>query len=96
MDLATEHNLFNQEIYTIYKGAKEVFVKLPFLNALMDQLPYSGNNIDYADVLNVAIADLFKYHKHKVNLEHYTIKLNEDASLEETLTDESIEQLQTI
>jgi hypothetical protein len=97
IDLATEHNLFDQEIYTIYKGVKEVFTKLPFLNAIMYQLPYSsGNDVDYKDVLNVAIADLFKYHKHKVNLEHYTIKLNEDASLEETLTDESIEQLQTI
>jgi hypothetical protein len=44
----------------------------------------------------IAIADLFKYHKHKVNLEHYKIKLTEDAPLEETLTQDTIEELQTI
>jgi hypothetical protein len=44
----------------------------------------------------IAIADLFKYHKHRVNLEHYTLKLTEDAPLEETLTQDTIEELQTI
>jgi transposase len=44
----------------------------------------------------VAIVDLFKYHKHKVYLEHYKIKLTEDAPLDETLTEETIDELQTI
>jgi hypothetical protein len=44
----------------------------------------------------IAIVDLFKYHKHKVNLEHYKITLTEDAPLEEVLTQDTIEELQTI
>ena len=43
-----------------------------------------------------AIVDLFKYHKQKVNLQHYTLKLTEDAPLEQELTEETIEELQTI
>jgi hypothetical protein len=43
-----------------------------------------------------AYVDLFKYNKHKVNLEHYTIKLNEDTPLEEVLTEDTVNELQTI
>ena len=43
-----------------------------------------------------ALTDLFKYHKHRVNIEHYTLKLTEDAPLEQELTVETIEELQTI
>ena len=43
-----------------------------------------------------ALTDLFKYHKHRVNLEHYTLRLTEDAPLEQELTVDTIEELQTI
>jgi hypothetical protein len=43
-----------------------------------------------------AIVDLFKYHKHKVNLEHYKLILTEDAPLEETLTQDTVTELETI
>ena len=94
LELAVNQNLFDQEILVVYKQVEEVFNKLTFLNPLMGQINYYGSEID-KDLLN-AYVDLFKYNKHKVNLEHYTIKLNEDASLEEVLTEDTIEELQTI
>jgi len=91
---AIANNLFDQPIYLIYKQVNEVFTKLTFLDAILDTMGYNNSKKD--GPMMVAIADLFKYHKHKVNLEHYKIKLTEDAPLEETLTQDTIEELQTI
>jgi hypothetical protein len=89
---AKENNLFDQEVYTIYKQVNEVFEKLPFLDVLLDRMGYRDVN----SPITKAIVDLFKYHKHKVNLEHYKLVLTEDAPLEEALTQDTIEELQTI
>jgi len=89
---ATDHNLFNQEIYIIYKQVKEVFEKLSFLKPMLNQFSYYIND----DMIAKAVADLFKYHKHRVNLKHYAIILNEDKPLKEELTEDTIDQLQTI
>jgi hypothetical protein len=78
----------------VYKQVNEVFTKLKFLDAILDTMGYSNSKRD--SPMMVAITDLFKYHKHRVNLEHYTLKLTEDAPLEETLTQDTIEELQTI
>ncbi len=94
LELATEQNLFDQEILVVYKQVEEVFNKLTFLDPLMGQVSSYYGGLDKN--LLKAYVDLFKYNKHKVNLEHYTIKLNEDASLEEVLTEDTIEELQTI
>jgi len=91
---AIANNLFDQPIYLIYKQVNEVFTKLTFLDAILDTMGYNNSKKD--GPMMVAITDLFKYHKHKVNLEHYKIKLTEDAPLEETLTQDTIEELQTI
>lgn len=90
VEFAKEHNLFDQETYIIYKQVNEVFEKLSFLNNMMGQFSYRVTD----PVIVKAVADLFKYHKHKVNLEHYAIKLNEDKPLEQELTEETIEELQ--
>jgi rRNA-processing protein FCF1 len=90
---AIANNLFDQPTYLVYKQVNEVFTKLPFLDAILDTMGYSNVK---QNPLIAAIVDLFKYHKHKVNLEHYKIKLTEDAPLEETLTQDTIEELQTI
>jgi hypothetical protein len=91
---AIANNLFDQPIYLIYKQVNEVFTKLKFLDAILDTMGYRESKKD--SPVMVAIVDLFKYHKHRVNLEHYKITLTEDAPLEETLTEETIDQLQTI
>jgi hypothetical protein len=91
---AKANNLFDQPIYLVYKQVNEVFTKLPFLNTILDVMGYRESKKE--GPMMVAIVDLFKYHKHRVNLEHYTLKLTEDAPLEETLTQDTIEELQTI
>ena len=91
---ATENRLFDEPIYTTYKQVCEVFTKLPFLNTLLDKVGYRLDSADQG--VKNAIVDLFKYHKHKVNLEHYKLILTEDAPLEETLTEDTITELQTI
>jgi hypothetical protein len=91
---ATENRLYDEPIYTTYKQVAEVFTKLPFLDTLLDKTNYSISKSD-AGVIQ-AIVDLFKYYKHRVNLEHYKLILTEDAPLEETLTEDTIEELETI
>jgi hypothetical protein len=89
---AIANNLFDQPIYLVYKQVNEVFTKLPFLDHMLGVIYYAKQN----SPLIKALTDLFKYHKHRVNLEHYKLILTEDAPLEETLTEETIEELQTI
>ena len=91
---AKANNLFDQPTYLVYKQVNEVFVKLPFLNAILDTMGYRESKL--GSPMMTAIVDLFKYHKHRVNLEHYNIKLTEDAPLEQELTEETIDELQTI
>jgi len=91
---AITNNLFDQPTYLVYKQVNEVFTKLPFLDAILDTMGHS--NSKHNSPMMVAIVDLFKYHKHRVNLEHYKLILTEDAPLEELLTEETIEELQTI
>ena len=90
---AKENNLFDQPIYMIYKQINEVFEKLPFLNQMLGLMHYTYKE---EEPIITALADLFKYHKQKVNLKYYTLKLTEDAPLEEALTQDTIEELQTI
>jgi hypothetical protein len=78
----------------VYKQVNEVFTKLTFLDAILDKMGYSDTKKERP--MMVAIVDLFKYHKHRVNLEHYKITLTEDAPLEEVLTQDTIEELETI
>jgi hypothetical protein len=91
---AIANNLFDQPTYLVYKQVNEVFTKLTFLDAILDTMGYS--NSKKGSSMMTAIVDLFKYHKHKVNLQHYKITLTEDAPLEEVLTQDTIEELQTI
>ena len=91
---AIANNLFDQPTYLVYKQVNEVFTKLTFLDAILDTIGYNNSKKD--GPMMIAIVDLFKYHKHRVNLEHYKLILTEDAPLEEVLTQDTIEELQTI
>ena len=91
---AIANNLFDQPTYLVYKQVNEVFTKLTFLDAILDTMGYS--NSKHNSPMMIAIVDLFKYHKHRVNLEHYKLILTEDAPLEETLTEDTIDELETI
>ena len=93
IEFAKENNLFDQPIYMVYKQVNEVFEKLPFLNDIMGRMGYQEKPENY---IIKAVVDLFKYHKTRVNLEHYTLRLTEDAPLEQELTVDTLEELQTI
>jgi hypothetical protein len=93
VEFAKENNLFDQPVYTIYKQVNEVFEKLPFLDHMLGVMYYANKG---ESPLIKALIDLFKYHKHRVNLENYTLKLTEDAPLEEALTQDTITELETI
>ena len=94
VEFAKENNLFDQPVYTIYKQVNEVFEKLPFLDHMLGVMYFTQGKED--SPLIKALTDLFKYHKHRVNLENYTLKLTEDAPLEEVLTQDTITELETI
>jgi hypothetical protein len=87
LKVAEPNNLFDHEIYDVYKDVLSVVDKLPFLEPMMGTLRTYGQNED----LISAISDLFKYYKHKVNYTRYSVKLNEDQV--EALTEETVEQL---
>lgn len=81
--VAQEHNLFDQNIYPEYLELLDVFNKLTFLNPLCSRIGYVTENDDLVRVMT----DLFKYYKHRVNLKHYNIRINEEVLTEETIED---------
>ncbi len=82
--VAQEHNLFDQNIYPEYLELLDVFNKLTFLNPLCGRFGYCNQE----DPMVGVMTDLFKYYKHRVDLKHYNIRINE-----EVLTEETIDQL---
>jgi hypothetical protein len=87
LEVAQEYNLYDFEIYHIYKEVKEIFEKLPFLNTLMT---YSSN-YSTGDAVMKSIVDLMKYYKHKVDLNKYHLRIDEE--IVEPITDELISEL---
>jgi len=77
LELAQENNLFDYSIYHEYIRMKETLEKLYFLNALLGSLNLYSYNSSLPLGVERAIVDLMKYHKFKVNLDHYT-RLEED------------------
>jgi len=63
---------------------RELLTKLVFLNPLCQKIGFYN---EQDPIINV-MTDLFKYYKHRVNLKHYNIRINE-----EVLTEETVEQL---
>jgi hypothetical protein len=82
--VAEEHNLFDMNIYPEYLEMVEIFNKLTFLNPLCSRAGYFNESDEMVGVMT----DLFKYYKHRVNLKHYNIRINE-----EVLTEADVEQL---
>jgi hypothetical protein len=84
LEVAEENNLFDQNIYPEYLEMIELFHKLPFLQPLCGRAGYYQQEDPMVNVMT----DLFKYYKHRVNLKHYNIRINE-----EVLTETDVEQL---
>ena len=84
LEIATTNNLFDPQIYPEYLEMLDIFSKLTFLNPVCGRLGYVHKD----DLMIPVIIDLFKYYKHRVDLKHYNIKIND-----EVLTEETIDQL---
>lgn len=81
--VAKEHKLYDPLIYTEYLEMKSLLEKLYFLNPLCARVGYYNET----DSLVSVMTDMFKYHKHKVNLNHYKIRINDEVLTEETIED---------
>jgi hypothetical protein len=84
LEVALEHRLFDPQIHAEYIEMLDIFQKLTFLNPVCGRLGYTSSE---DPMINVMI-DLFKYYKHRVDLKHYNIRIND-----EVLTEETIDQL---
>ena len=95
VEFAIANKIYDMEIYPLYVEIKTLFEKLPFINPLFNTLPgYIGES---NKGITLVIADLFKYYKQKVNLEHYKFPaMNEDLPLEGVLTEEVVNDLQIV
>ena len=91
LEIANANNLFDGEMYPLYKEIKALTEKLTFLQPLCDKLSYHRS--DDKDPILDAIADLFKYYRTRIDWKNYNIKLTEEELLEETLTEKSVEEL---
>jgi Histidine kinase-, DNA gyrase B-, and HSP90-like ATPase len=90
LEIANANNLFDGEIYPMYKEIKTLTEKLTFLQPLCDKLSYYRNEKD--PILD-AITDLFKYYRTRIDWKNYNIKLTEEKLLEKELTEENVEEL---
>jgi hypothetical protein len=84
LSVAEQNNLFDMNMYPEALEMRELLTKLVFLNPLCAKAGYYN---DQDPIVNV-MTDLFKYYKHRVNLKHYNIRIND-----EVLTEETVEQL---
>jgi hypothetical protein len=91
LEIANANNLFDGEIYPMYKEVKALTEKLTFLQPLCDKLSYHRS--DDKDPILDAIADLFKYYRTRIDWKNYNIKLTEEKLLEKELTEENVEEL---
>ena len=89
--VAEEHNLFDTTILDTYKSVKKVLDRLPFINAIISQLPRW--NVDQESELIQAIIDLCKYHKQRLDWTNYQLPLNDDVKETPIETEEQVEQL---
>ena len=79
LEIANDNNLFDGEMYPIYKEVKAIVEKLTFLQPICDKLSYHSSD---KDPLVDAIADLFKYYKTRIDWKNYKIKINQDEIVE--------------
>jgi hypothetical protein len=84
LSVAEENNLFDMNMYPEALEMRELLTKLAFLNPLCAKAGYYNNEDPIVNVMT----DLFKYYKHRVDLKHYNIRIND-----EVLTEETVEQL---
>jgi hypothetical protein len=87
--VAEENNLFDGEIYPIYKEVKAFLNRYSFVDTILDKISYyEKDDNPMMDVLR----DMLKYHRRRLDWKNYNIKLNDDVVKTE-LTEELVEDL---
>jgi hypothetical protein len=87
--VAEENNLFDGEIYPIYKEVKAFLNRYSFVETILDKISYyEKDDNPMMDVLR----DMLKYHRRRLDWKNYNIKLNDDVVKTE-LTEELVENL---
>ena len=85
LELASANNLYDHEIYHLYKEVESILDKLPFIDNLMRYVNAYNNTV------MPSIVDLMKYYKFKVDLEQYNLRI--DDEIVTPVTDELIQEL---
>lgn len=88
VEVANQNNLFDHSIYSEYLSVKAILSKLYFLNTIFSMIRSYSLYGATPDQIKV-IVDLMKYHKMKVNPEHYS-----KPKLEEKVEEELLESLE--
>lgn len=81
LETAKEKDLFDNNIYSEAIEVEKILTKLDFLMPLCDRIDYYREDSPLVNVMN----SLFKYYKHRLDLKHYNLKLNDEIILEETI-----------
>lgn len=90
---AKEVKAFDLSIHGTCLEVEEIIEKLPFIGKMSRYANRNSWSDAKDSAMEQALVDLFKYHKHKVDLKHYKLKLDEETKLEETLTTEDVQEL---
>jgi hypothetical protein len=89
LEVAKQNNLFDHSIYSEYLSIKTILDNLYFLNTIFSMIRGSSYYGDGTTDQVRIIVDLMKYHKMRVNLEHYS-----KPKLEEKVEEELLESLE--
>jgi hypothetical protein len=91
LEVAKEHKLFDPLVYTTYLEIKELLGKLKFLNVILKQSvssdSYNRGQLLTDEETHSLLVDLFKYQKHRINLDNYKIALK-PIPVEENIMEE--------
>jgi hypothetical protein len=87
--VAEENNLFDGEVYPIYKEIKTFLDRYSFVEAILDKCSYYSTDKD--PMMNI-LKDMFKYHKRRLDWKNYNIIFNEEV-VATNLTEETVETL---
>jgi anti-sigma regulatory factor (Ser/Thr protein kinase) len=90
IEMAEANQLYDMEIYPIYKDVKNILERLPFINVICEASNGRKYNGEESIKWKLVMTDLFKYHRQKVNWQNYKIKLNDEIVT--PITDEIMEQ----
>lgn len=90
LEVANQNNLFDHSIYSEYLSVKAILDKAYFLNTIFSMIrTYGWGSYTTTDNHIKVIVDLMKYHKMRVNPEHYS-----KPKLEEKVEEELLESLE--